>query len=125
MPLSLQDAAEIVQLCNKDNEESSLQTSQRTESPGTGHESQTVVSLKIRSRLNKVTFCITQLLVMIMLLEFMARLMIRQDTCNINGLLQIAPLSENGYVLISLKIKFSRKRDGVLSGKKMLAFIKV
>ncbi|XP_010710323.1 nesprin-2 isoform X1 [Meleagris gallopavo] len=37
-----QDAAEIVQLCNKDNEESSLQTSQRTESPGTGHESQTV-----------------------------------------------------------------------------------
>ncbi|XP_042670139.1 nesprin-2 isoform X5 [Centrocercus urophasianus] len=36
------DAAEIVRSCNKDNEESSLQTPQRTESPGTGHESQTV-----------------------------------------------------------------------------------
>ncbi|OXB54356.1 hypothetical protein ASZ78_006237 [Callipepla squamata] len=39
---SAQDAAEIVRSCNKHNEESSLQTLQRTEGSGTGHESQTV-----------------------------------------------------------------------------------
>ncbi|XP_021259550.1 nesprin-2 isoform X6 [Numida meleagris] len=37
-----QDAAEIVRSCNKHDEESSLQTLQRTEGSGTGHESQTV-----------------------------------------------------------------------------------
>lgn len=46
LPLTVQDAAELMGLCNKHGEETSVQTLQNTEDPGTGEENQATVSLK-------------------------------------------------------------------------------
>lgn len=46
LPLCLQDADEIMQSHSKHGEETSMQTLQSTEGPGTGDGSQAMVSLK-------------------------------------------------------------------------------
>lgn len=117
---------------SKHGEETSMQTLQNTEGPGTGDGSEAMVSLKAWSRLNKVTFWahITYLLgrgpvsFWLCYWSLLQYLWYGRIPTTLYGPLDIAALGDNKYISISsLKKQFTREQNGVFSGSKSLAFI--